>query len=609
MASVKEVVKVVYSGLQDKTSGARLREILKVLHKNEVHKGVTPAGLVRLLEDLGPTFIKLGQILSSRSDVLPTAYCKELECLRSNTTPEPFSVIEDRLRRVYGEEFDEIFESIDEEPLGSASIAQVHRAKLRKEQTYVALKIQRHHVKEDMLRDISLLRRAVDLADLSPAPMLNSVDLTAVLDEFEDTVRDEIDFNAECSNLLTIKENNKNREGVACPHVYPEYSNERVLVMEFIEGFSLEEVDALDASRYNAHDIGSRMAGNYMRQMVEDGFFHADPHPANVVVRPSAEFREAEAAVVAAEHTVKHAEEIAATFAQDDTSQEANTARIDVEIARLALEDAQADLKHAEEGDMGEIVWIDCGMIGQLTTIERRQFFDMMSAMIKRDGHTLTNLFLEWGRPVETKSKLNYGMLLQDLTNLVNRYCVTDAVDIDIASMMTDILETLETAHIVMPRSFVTLVRGLAALQGTLLAICPEISIWNVTRDYMESYTRRSFDPVKKMEEQFARAQNAFDRAGEIPIHMANVLDMVEKGRLRVAMDLTEASEPMDKLGKIMDRLSLACITAGLFIGSSFIYAAGMQPHFFGIPIVGFFGYMGAAILSIYIVRQISKGR
>ena len=583
MAKVVDVAKVVYSGLRDTTSGARLKEIIKVLKKNDVHKGVSPEELVHIMEDLGPTFIKLGQILSSRSDVLPQKYCNALKSLRSNTTPEPFEVIERRLKRVYGDAYDDIFLSIDEHPLGSASIAQVHKAVLRKNNECVAVKIQRHHVKEDMLRDIALLRRAMDLIDLSGAKLFTYVDLGAVVDEFEETVREEIDFCAELNNIERFAFNNRNRDGISCPHTYPEYSNETVLVMEFIKGFSLNEAEKLDTSPYDSKELGSRLAASYMRHMVEDGFFHVDPHPANIVIRT-----------------------IVPDVVLEDSA--------DKPIELTAAQDGAARLVEDEltlypKGCKAELVYIDCGMMGELTTIERRQFFAMMNAMIERDGHTLTDIFLEWGRPQETGGlKLNYGKLVQDLTNLVNRYCVVDAVDIDIASLLNDIMEVLDTAHIVMPRSFVTLVRGLATLQGTLLAICPEISIWGVTREYLEGFMCRSFDPVRFSEDAWVRSRKALEASLEIPGHIAHVLDMVEKGRVNIGLDLAEAEQPMSKLGKISDRLSLSIITAGLFVGSSLIYVTGMQPQLFGIPVIGFCGFVGAAILSLYIIWQIRKG-
>ena len=557
MARAKDVVKLVRDGLGDTTSAARLREIIKILRRNEVSKGLTPEKLVALLEDLGPTFIKLGQILSSRSDMLPQEYCLALQSLRSSTTPEPFEHIEQRFRNFYGERYDDVFSSIERIPLGSASIAQVHRAVLAEDNSSVAIKIRRDHVKEDMQRDIQLMRRAADLMNLAGSIVLAGVDIVTVIDEFDRTVREEIDFKIELENLRRFSQGLKGERGVACPKVYSEYSDETVLVMEFVEGVSLEHVDALREAGYSLRDLGDRIANSYMHQMVDAGFFHADPHAANIIVRPM-----------------------------------------------LTEEEREEGKK-----DRGEVVWIDCGMMGELSPHERGLLFDMMKAMVLKDGHALTDLFIEWGRVSDAPGKkLNYGQLLQDLTTLVNRYAAEDAYSMDIAQLLNDIMAILDTANVIMPRSFVMLVRGLASLQGTLISLTPDISILRVVERYVRSAVNKRFDPLKEAEDGIVQTVATTDKAMQIPERVVNVLDMAEKGRLKIGFDLTEANQPMEMLGRIVDRLSLAIITAGLFIGSSTIYSAGMQPQLFGVPVIGFLGYFGAAVLSVYIIVKIRKG-
>lgn len=558
MPRMKDVAKLVRDGVKDKTSAARLAEILKVLHRNEIAKGMTPEKLVCLLEDLGPTFIKLGQILSSRSDMLTQEYCDALVSLRSSTTPEPFCQVEERLKARYGESYAEIFESIDETPLGSASIAQVHKARLARDGAVVAVKVRRFHVREDMQRDIALMRRAADLMNLAGSGRISGVDINTVIDEFDRIVREEIDFNVERANLERFARGLAGESGVSCPHVYPELSSERVLVMEFVEGYSLDHLDELRSAGYDLRALGDRVANAYMHQMVEQGYFHADPHPANIIVRSA-----------------------------------------------ITQEEREAGVK-----DQGEVVWIDCGEMGELSPHERTLFFDMMKAMAAKDSYTLTNLFIEWGRVSDAPGRsLNYGQLLQDLTTLVNRYAAEDAYSMDVAQLLNDVMAILETANVIMPQSFVMLVRGLASLQGTLISMTPEISILAVVERYVKNHVRQSFDPLKEVEGGLVAAYSATAKVAQIPERVINVLDMVEKGRLKIGMDLAEATVPMEKLGHIVDRLTLSLITAGLFIGSSMLASTEMTPRILGVPFIAFLGYMGALILSIYIVLKIRKGQ
>ena len=201
------------------------------------------------------------------------------------------------------------------------------------------------------------------------------------------------------------------------------------------------------------------------------------------------------------------------------------------------------------------------------------------------------------------------GNCCKTFTTLVNRYAAEDAYSMDIAQLLNDIMAILDTANVIMPRSFVMLVRGLASLQGTLISLTPDISILKVVERYLRSAANRRFDPLaKETEDRLVQAVATTDKAMRIPERVVNVLDMAKKGRLKIGFDLAEANQPMEMLGRIVDRLSLAIITAGLFIGSSTIYSAGMQPQLFGVPVIGFLGYFGAAVLSVYIIVKIRKG-
>lgn len=225
----------------------RLKEMTGVLRKHNITRGVSPEKLRLILEDLGPTFIKLGQIMSMHSDILPKRYCDELMRLRSEVAPMSFSEVEEVLREAYGCPWKEIFKKIEELPLGSASIAQVHKAVLRDGEE-VVVKIQRKGIYDKMARDIGLLHRAVKL--LPPVSLKGMVDLDMVLDELWAVTREEMNFLTEASNLEEFARRNKDIVFVGAPKMYHEYTNRYVLVMEYI-----------------------------------DGFFHADPHPGNVKIR------------------------------------------------------------------------------------------------------------------------------------------------------------------------------------------------------------------------------------------------------------------------------------------------------------------------------------
>lgn len=268
---------------QKEENSERFREIRNVLRKNQIARGVSPEKLRVILEDLGPTYIKLGQIMSLHSDILPKAYCDELLKLNSDVTPMPFEDVEDVINQSYGQNWKELFQSIEETPLGSASIAQVHRARLKNGEE-VIIKVERKGIYDTMARDIGLMHRLVKLMP-SVGDFKDLVDLDMVLDELWFVAQEEMDFLKEAANMDEFTRNNSSIRYVAAPKVYHEYSTGHVLVMEYIDGYGIDDMEDLRNNGYDMDEIGAKYVNNFIKQVIEDGFFHADPHPGNVKIR------------------------------------------------------------------------------------------------------------------------------------------------------------------------------------------------------------------------------------------------------------------------------------------------------------------------------------
>lgn len=261
---------------------SRLREITAVFRKHNITRGVTPRKLRLILEDLGPTFIKLGQIMSMHSDILPKRYCDELLLLRSDVTPMPFEELVSVIEEDYGRSWRRVFSEIEEIPQGSASIAQVHRAVLRSGEE-VVVKVQRRGIYEKMARDIDLLHKAVKL--MPPVSIKGMADLDLVLDEMWSVTRDEMNFLTEASNMEEFARRNKDVNFVGTPVLYQQYTTVHVLVMEYIDGCGIDDKEQLLERGYDLNEIGSKLVDNYIKQVMDDGFFHADPHSGNVKIR------------------------------------------------------------------------------------------------------------------------------------------------------------------------------------------------------------------------------------------------------------------------------------------------------------------------------------
>lgn len=270
-------------GLTRKSRNKRLHEIIGLVRKYKVMDGITPAHFRDMLVDLGPSFVKIGQMLSLRSEILPQAYCDALATLQMDADPLPFEEIEHALENIYGERFSSIFSNIDPKPLGSASLAQVHKATLNNGDV-VAVKVQRPGVRATMAQDIDVMRSVAKR--LSRFMKDNQmVDLRDVVEELWSTFLEETDFTKETQNLHEFALLNKDVAYIRCPMPYLEYCSEEVLVMEYIEGTSLRDTDKLVELGYDLEEIGMKALDNYATQILDFGFFHADPHPGNMFIK------------------------------------------------------------------------------------------------------------------------------------------------------------------------------------------------------------------------------------------------------------------------------------------------------------------------------------
>ena len=273
--------KTAEKDLSQRHSG-RLREIIAILARNQIHKGISPKKVRAILEDLGPTFVKLGQIMSMRMDTFPPAYCEELTKLRVDVRPMDFSEVKQVIESEYRQSLSSVFDSFEEKPIGSASIAQVHSAVLKNGQR-VAVKVQRPGIRETMARDIALLHRVARLFKITK--FTHVIDLHMVLDEMWQVAQQEMDFLLEAQNAEEFRENNQGIAFVDSPAIEHQLTTSKILVMEFIEGYSIDDTEGLLEEGYILSEIGTKLADNYVYQIIDSGFFQADPHPGNLRVR------------------------------------------------------------------------------------------------------------------------------------------------------------------------------------------------------------------------------------------------------------------------------------------------------------------------------------
>jgi ubiquinone biosynthesis protein len=238
------------------------------------------------LEELGPTFIKFGQIASTRTELLPPELITELHKLQDRVAPAPYSQVRPIIEEYCGC-IDEAFARIDEEPVGSASLSIVFRGELA-DGTKVAIKVQRPNIAEVIEKDLIILQGMAKRVEAT-FPELRVYNPTGMVKEFGAQIRRELDFVRDGKNADRLARNMKGIPGVRCPKIYWEYSGPRLLVMEYVEGVRIDDVEGIRKAGNIPREIAHAGFRSYMKQIFEDGFFHGDPHPGNLIVTKGGE--------------------------------------------------------------------------------------------------------------------------------------------------------------------------------------------------------------------------------------------------------------------------------------------------------------------------------
>jgi len=239
--------------------------------------------LRQALEELGPTFVKLGQILSTRPDLLPLPYIAELGKLQSAVQPVSWEEIRKVIIQELGHSPEEVFASVDPQPMAAASLAQVHAARLQ-DGADVVIKVQRPNIQATISTDLEILAALAKAAQASALGQTS--DFVSIADDFAFTLSNELDYRREGRNADRFRASFEGEPHLYVPQVHWDYTTSRVLVLERLNGIRIDDIAALDDSGYDRHRVALHSARIIIKEVLEDGFFHADPHPGNFVVLP-----------------------------------------------------------------------------------------------------------------------------------------------------------------------------------------------------------------------------------------------------------------------------------------------------------------------------------
>lgn len=288
---VREIIRILVKyGFQELVSSSTLRTFVTEEGRlfgfrtdPAIRKNTTWERIRMAAEELGPTFIKLAQVLSNRPDMLPDPLIKEIEKLQDQVTPVPFSEIKNIVEKEYNQPIDDLFLEFNEIPIATASIGQVHKAILLNGDI-VIVKVQRPNIKDKVEQDIAIIHDAVRRTNryLKKQGVLNAKEIVSL---FERTMAKELDFNTEARNMERFKKLFRDNKKLHIPHCYKKYCTEKILVAEFIDAVKITDAKQMTEWGLDIQKILENGMDIYLTMIFEKGLFHADPHPGNVLVR------------------------------------------------------------------------------------------------------------------------------------------------------------------------------------------------------------------------------------------------------------------------------------------------------------------------------------
>jgi len=276
-------IRLIYSCLRDKRFRQIFSVVFKLIKQIKKHKSNAPQYIKNAFIELGPTFIKIGQFLSSRTDLLPKEYIEALTELQDSLPLLPFEDIKKTIEFELRKPVDKVFKSINPESIASASIGQVHKAELLNGLS-VIVKVQRPDLNTVFYRDLSILRYLAVYFERY-TKLGKGREWIQIIDEIEKTLFEEIDFIQEGKNADHLRKNLKYEERIYIPRIFWQYTTKKLIVIEFVPGVKITDLESLKQKNLNPKELAVTLVNAYFKQFFEDGFYHADPHPGNIVVK------------------------------------------------------------------------------------------------------------------------------------------------------------------------------------------------------------------------------------------------------------------------------------------------------------------------------------
>ncbi|HKB59122.1 MAG TPA: AarF/UbiB family protein [Gallionellaceae bacterium] len=518
-------------------------------HAGEYAHMEPPVRVRRALEELGPTFIKLGQVLSSRVDLFAPEWIDELGKLQDSAPPAPYDKVLSQLIEDLGAPPEEIFAAFEVEPLAAASIAQVHRARLADGST-VVVKIRKPDVTRVIEADLRLLMHLAEFAEGENTEWRNFHPVEVVR-QFSLSMQRELNFAIECRNSEAIAENFQAYSDrdvpstggeapglpiIVIPRVYWQWTGERICVQQYIDGIPGRDLEAVDRAGFDRTVLARRGAHAVLKMIVEDGFFHADPHPGNVFYLPG-----------------------------------------------------------------NRIAFIDFGMVGRLTEQRRTQLIHLLLGLVRHEPARVADVLFDWAGD----GALDEAGLILEIQTFVDQYHGMTLKQLSIGAMLNDVAAILRSHQITLPSDLTLLIKAFITLEGMGRELDPEFDMAGEALPMLRKALRARYAPRFMLRRSFRSAAELMGVIADFPHDLSRLIRAARRGRLEIHVDITNLKHVGNQLDGAANRLTVGVVVSALIVGSSIVMTVKGGPEWLGLPLFGFVGYLGAAMGGIWLLLSI----
>ncbi len=505
-----------------------------------------PVKVRLMIEELGPTYVKVGQIVSSQASVIPAEWEAQLAQLQSNVPPFPSSQVREILIEELGAPPEELYASFDPEAFAAASTAQVHRATLH-DGTEVAVKVQRPNIRNEMKADVGIMRNASRVLS-NRFQALQAIDLAGMVDEFGSNAIRELDYTGEAYNAYRLTQNMASVPGVHIPKIYPDLSTDKVLTMEFIRGVKISNLEAIDQAGLDREMLAKNALRAIVKQLLIDGFFHADPHPGNVLVNLQT----------------------------------------------------------------GDIAFIDTGMVGELELSQRLNIIQLLIAVQQNDVTGMASVMKSLSTPFVDKvdEKAYYKDFERTIGRIMISGGTVDFGQA--VSLSMDLLRqhglrldpnlTLAIKALMQAQAIATLLFPEGGIVADGVQMVREEALKAVTAD-------RIYEEGKKQLTMVAR--QAASNLPSLSEATMGWLNQYRKGRFEVYVDTSGVAKEVTKINHLGRQLVIALLVVGMVIGSAIATVGIGLGEFTGqywdfIAQIAVFGYIFSSIIAALIVLRLT---